>query len=179
MIYEKSQELAQLSNQDWLQHDLFSFGWFLMLAVVAACYIIWFILLDKKRAVSLLLIGSLAAIWYSSMNILIQTHLGLNEYVITLTPVKPEIFTGAVTLGPIITMLVEQYVKTWKGYALWGAVGVAFIYFVLLPVYSLAGIFKMHRGWNYFYGFLLAYAGAFVVRVVYRWIMGTQKRHAG
>jgi len=82
----------------------------------------------------------------------------------------------SVTIAPIVIMLVQQYMSSWKGYLLWNSIGMAFLDFVLLPIYSLVGIFQFHS-WNYLYHFLYMITVGFIVRVVFLWIIGIEQRH--
>jgi len=135
-------------------------------------------LLDKSKASHLLLIGSLTAVVFFIGDAVIIGFLGLVEYKISLTPVEPPILITAVTIIPIIVMLVQQYISSWKGYLLWVSIGMAFLAFVLLPLYSLAGIFQLHTNWNYFYQFLYFLIGVLILRVVFLWIIGIEQRHS-
>lgn len=147
-MYEQSRQLAQTYFQDWLSREVFSLGWFVLLGLLIIVYIVWLKLLDKKRTTELLLIGSLAAVAYIVNNMI---------------------------LGD---MLVQQYTSSWKGYALWSAIGFAFFNFAIIPILTLVGVLEFKHNWNVFYTFLFTYAFSFGVRLVFLWITGTQKRHA-
>lgn len=73
-------------------------------------------------------------------------------------------------------MMTQQYTSSWKGYMLWTAVGIAFMNFIIFPVYVAIGALEFHNGWNVFYHFLCLYTISQGVRVVFLWITGTQKR---
>lgn len=177
MLYEKSREMAQMSMQNWLSNETFSFGWFLLLTLLIVVYAVWLKLLDKNRAGELLLIGSLSAVFFH-INIMIMVDIfGLAEYMIRILPLHVPVFASSVTLAPIILMLVQQYTHGWKGYILWSGIGMALLNFVIFPIYTVAGILKFHN-WNVFYHFLVLYAVALFTRFIFLWITGTQKRHS-
>jgi len=178
MTYELARKLAQLSYQHWVSHEFLSFGWFVLIIVNVIFYIIWLKLLDKSRVNHLLLIGSLTAVVFFIGDAVLFSFLGLAEYTISITPVEPPIFSAAVTLIPVIVMLVQQYISSWKGYLLWVSIGMAFLAFVLLPIYSLVGIFQLHNNWNYFYHFLYYLIGVLISRVAFLWIIGIEQRHS-
>lgn len=177
MLYDKARELADESLKRWLSEELFSAGWFAIAGVLAAAYIVWFILLDKRRAVQLLLLGSLAAVAYTYLSMVISDHFGLVEYKVRLTPTVLPLLISSVTLTPITLMFAQQYSSSWKGYLLWSAAGIAFLCFVLFPIYTRVGILQWHRGWNYLYHFLVMNVVSIGTRLVFLWIVGTQKRH--
>ena len=177
MPYEKARELADVSYQKWVSEELFSFGWFVMLSVLLIAYIVWLIILDKNKVIYLLLIGSLSAVGFLISDIILYGFYGFVEYPIALTPFKPSLFVVNVTLAPIVIMIAEQYGRSWKGYIVRAAVGMGLLAFALLPVYSLLGIVKYHNGWNYIHHFLSLFGGAMLVRIVFLWLHGMQKRH--
>ncbi len=178
-MYEKGRELAKLSIQNWTSKEVFSFQWFLMIVVLIIVYVVWLKLIDKKRATELLLIGSLESVAkLLVVAILLDNILGLYEYKIRILPIPANVFATSVTISPIMIMLVTQYTKSWKGYLLWTAVGNAFLNFVILPIYIYLGISEIHN-WNVFYHFLVLYAVAICVRLVFLWITGIQKRNSG
>lgn len=174
-MYEKLREVVQASQQNWKSNEVFSLGWFVILGVLVITYIIWLKLLDRKRGVSLLLIGSLAAVAYALNSMLLGDILGLAEYRIRLIPTSIALFLSSITLSPIIIMLVQQYTSTWKGYFLWSGIGFAVLNFVIFPVYMALGVFVFHH-WNVFYHFLVLYFISLCVRFVYLLIVGRQER---
>ena len=176
MTYEIARKLAEQSYQHWVSYELFSFNFFLLIIVNVIFYSIWLKLLDKSRISHLLLIGALAAVGYLIGDIFLFGFFGVAEYKVSLTPVEPPFLILSVTVGPIIIMLIEQYISTWKGYLLWASICMAFLTFVILPIYSLVGIFQLHN-WNYFYHFLCILTIGLIVRVVFLWIMKIEQRH--
>lgn len=177
MTYELARKLAQLSYQNWVSHELFSFGWFVLIIVNVIFYITWLKLLDKSRLSHLLLIGSLSAVGFLIGDIILFGFLGVAEYKVAITPIQPPLFILSITIVPIIIMLVQQYTSSWRGYLLWNSIGMAFLTFVLLPIYSLIGIFQFHS-WNYFYYFLYIITSTLIVRGVFLWIIGIEQRHS-
>ena len=177
MLYEKARELTQLSYQNWVSHEVFSFGWFLIVGVLIVVYSIWLKLLDKSITTQLLLIGSLAAVANTFNNMVLSGYFGLIEYSIRLLPLQPPLFTSSNTLSPIIIMLVQQYTSSWKGYLLWSSIGFAFLNFVIFPTYIFFGIIQYHN-WNVFFNFLALLGISLGVRFIFQWITGTQKRHS-
>jgi hypothetical protein len=134
-------------------------------------------LLDKSRAKELLLIGSLTAVFCHINCSIIIENLGLVEYQIRLVPIQSGVFMSSVTLAPIIIMLVQQYTSSWKSYILWAGIGLAFLNFVIFPISMALGILKLHS-WNLFYHFLMVLVIALFTRLIFLWIVGTQKRHS-
>ncbi len=176
-MYEQERILAEQSIKDWTSNEVFTFGWFLMLAIIIVTYAVWLKLVDRKRGTVILLIGSLEAVAkLLIVAILLDNILGLYDYKIRLLPVPANVFATSVTLSPILVMLVTQYKSSWKGYLLWTAIGNAFLNFVIFPIYTAIGILEFHKGWNVFYHFFVLYAIAICVRIIFLWITGTQEK---
>ncbi|SPF41251.1 conserved membrane hypothetical protein [Candidatus Desulfosporosinus infrequens] len=176
MVYETSRLLANQSYQHWVSQELFSFGWFLTIIVLAVVYTIWLKLVDKSKLRDLLLLGSLCAVGFLITDIVFLSFFGTVEFKIRLFPFDPPIFLVSVTKAPIVYMLVQQYTSSWKGYLLWASIGAAVLAFVLLPIYSLLGILQLHN-WNYFYQFLLILTGGILARAALLWITGIEQIH--
>ncbi len=176
MLYEKTRELTQLSLQHWLDEEVFSFGWFLMVAILIVAYVVWLKLLDKRRATELLLIGSLEAVAKSINSIVLGGLLGLAHYNVKLLPINPNVFISSITLSPIIIMLADQYCHSWKGFIVRMAIGNAALNFIIFPIYDYVGILEFYN-WNVFFHFLVLLVISLIVRLAFLWIMGTQERH--
>ncbi len=174
-MYEKSRELAQLSLQQWLSKEVFSLGWFIILGLIIVFYVVWLILLDRKRASKLLLIGSLAAVGCTINYLVLGDTLGLIEYKIRLLPFYSPVFFSSITLSPIIMMLAEQYSSSWPGYMVRCAVGFTVLN-IIFYIFTLIGILAFYH-WNVFYHFLVLFGISLLVRLVFLWINGTQKRY--
>lgn len=64
MQYELSRKLAEVSYQNWISYELFSFNWFILIIVNVIFYGIWLKVLDKSKVKHFLLIGSLSAVGF-------------------------------------------------------------------------------------------------------------------
>lgn len=177
MLYERYREMAGLTTQHWITEEVFTFQWFVLVGVVITFYVVWLCLLNRSRAKDLLLIGSLAAVFFAVNSFLLIEFLGLADYHVRIVPIYPPVFATSVTVSPIIIMLVQQYTSTWKGYLLWSAIGYAFLNFVIFPVFTSIDLLELHKNWNWFYHFLALFGVAQFTRLVYLWIAGVQKRH--
>lgn len=175
MLYDAERALAQQSYEHWISSELFSVGWFVIVGVLAAFYITWWILADKKRMSQLLLIGSFAAVWYVVTDMIFCGLLGVAEYKIRLFPFITPIFIVSVTISPIVIMLIQQYTSSWKGYLLWSCLSMAVLAFILLPIYTWLGIFVLH-GVNYLLCFFILYSGVLTSRFGYMCVMWVQRR---
>ncbi len=124
-LYETSRLLASQSYQQWVSTELFSFGWFFTLGVLAIIYAIWLKLVDTNRLSQLLLMGSLSAIGFVIGELVLIELFGVTEYKIRPIPFIPPLFIVSITKAPVLFMLAQQYSTSWKIYALWAAAGSA------------------------------------------------------
>ena len=131
-------------------------------------------MVDKKRLTQLLLLGSLSAIGFVIGGFAIVQLLGVSEYKIRLLPFNPPLFDLAVTLAPIIFMMLAQYTESWKSYILWAGFGMAVLTFGILPLYSLIGIYQLHK-WYYVYQFLYMLTDGVIARALLTWFIYIEK----
>lgn len=89
MPYETSRLLAYQSYQHWLSSELFTFGWYVSVGVVLVTYAIWFKLVDKRMIKDLLLLGSLCAVAFATVDSTLVGYLGLWTFNIKLFPFNP------------------------------------------------------------------------------------------
>jgi hypothetical protein len=170
MPYETARLLAYQSYQQWITHELFSFGWFLEVAIIFIVYAIWLKSVDKSRIQSLLLAGSLSAVGFTIADMVLMGYFGVAEYKIRIFPFEPALFIVSITITPTLYMLVLQYTSSWKAYLLWTSIVSAFLAFGLLPIYSLLGILQLYH-WNYFYQFILMLTNGAIARVLLLWFI--------
>lgn len=177
MLYETSRLLASQSYQQWISQELFSFGWFVMVGVLTVVYAIWFIIVDKRRLTSLLLLGSLSAVGFGVSDLILEGFFGLWEYQIRLIPLIPSLFVTSYTVCPILYMTVAQYTTSWKSYLIWSSLGTAVIFFGLIPIYLMLGILKYHNI-NVFYGFILGMTNGIIARALVLGLQGIEQRQS-
>ena len=170
MLYETTRILAEQSYQHWITNEVFSFGWFVTMGVLATIYATWFALVDKSRLSHLLLLGSLSAVGFVIGELTLIQLLGVAEYKVRPLPFIPPLFIVSVTKAPILFMLVAQYTTSWKNYVLWAGIGAAALAFGLYPLYSSIGIFQLHN-WNYFYQFLYMFTNGIIARTLFLMII--------
>ncbi len=176
MLYETSRELAEQSYQNWVSNELFTFGWFFILATLAIVYFVWIKLVDKNRLNDLLLLGSLSSVGFFIADQVLIGDFGVIDNKIRIFPIVFPVFIVSITICPILFMLVQQYTSSWKSFSIWAGIGSAFLAFGLFPVHTLLGIIQLHR-WNYFYEFLLMFIGGMLSRAAYLWIIRIKQRH--
>ncbi|MFD0953707.1 CBO0543 family protein [Virgibacillus natechei] len=141
-MIETQQTYGQLHIQHFFETIIFTYQWWLLLVVSIGLWVIWALLVDKRRLNAILLVGllvSLMALAFDEIGIL----LALWAYDYYLVPFTSKLYPVDLAIVPVFFMLLYQYVRAWKPYLLvltlltLFAVIVAEPLFVALDIYIL------------------------------------------
>ena len=91
IIHQLRLELWNLSYTQWKTQTLFSIQWWILIALIAISYAIWWVIVDKRRLSQILLFGAFVAIQRAVMDIF-GTNMALWSYDIRETPLYPSPF---------------------------------------------------------------------------------------
>lgn len=169
-INEILHNLIAARTENWLNHDLFSWQWFLLVFVTIAAWVIFWKLADKRRLDELLLYGMI--IMAITINLdEIGTELLLWTYPIKIMPLFPRMIAVDHAAVPVIYTLVYQYFDTWKGFT-WAMLGVAASFsFIAEPMLELMDLYAVDN-WKHYYGIpiyvLMAVMSRYIVKKVYQ-----------
>lgn len=157
----------------WINDNLFSFSWWIILFLnIIFVYIGWK-LLERKRLFELLTVGGLTVI-FSTLIDIITVQYGLTAYPISLAPISPSLFTATLIILPVIYMLLYQFFSTWKSFILANVVAGAFFSFVVENLFRWLNIYQYNQ-WNSFYS-LLTYIGiAVIIKSIMNNLLKSQK----
>ena len=175
MIHQLRLELWNLTYTQWKTQTLFSIQWWSLIAIIAISYVIWWIIVDKRRLSQILLFGAFVAIQRAVMDIF-GTNVGLWSYDIRLTPLYPSPFVHDFTLTPLALMVVYQTCHSWKKFFVWSGVATAMISFVFFPILSMFGFLKLYH-WNDFYSFGMIFGLSILSRWVVLGVLNIQQNH--
>ncbi|KON89925.1 hypothetical protein AF332_25945 [Sporosarcina globispora] len=166
--YEDEQKIREtlrdVSLEHWLNEDLFSFNWWLLLAAGILPFVIWWRLVDKGRFFEILAFGLICAIFACFLDIVGVSFL-LWGYPDKLLHFIPPLVPADFVVIPISGMLIYQYFSTWKSYAA-AAVGLGIMFaYIIEPLFSFWNMFVLIH-WthtNSFIGFIIFFL---IVRLV-------------
>lgn len=153
--------LTSTRTDDWLKNQVFSTQWWALLAVNLAVCIIWWKLLDKKRAREICLYAALSCIFSIALNEYGEEFI-LWDYPIDIIPVFPPLSSINLILLPLVFSLVYQF-SPQKHFAFAALAASAAICFVAEPLMSLGGLYRL-LNWNYAFNFILFFLDAMIVR---------------
>lgn len=145
------EELLSRRINDWYD-KVFSWQWAFLVIMLIIPWIIWWKIVDKRRIAEIFSLGLLVAIISSLLN-----GNGLNlmlwSYPYTLIPISPRAYSFSFSVLPVSFMILYQYWPGWKSFALATLLFAGVTAFIVQPLLSLAGIYKLIN-WNYLYSFL-------------------------
>lgn len=136
---------------EWVQDELFSPNWWLLLFLFSLTIYLWWKKVDKTRLSEMVLYTSLIIIFVIILDEL-GDELSLWYYTVDIFPLFPPITAINISCLPLIYMLIYQYAKTWKSFIIATTVMALFFCFVFEPVFIWIGIYKLLT-WKSFYGF--------------------------
>lgn len=151
-IVEIRQKLRDAYLENWLNNNLFSFNWWVILVSIIAFSILWWKLLDKGRIFEILTYGLLVAVVAVVFDTIGDAYV-LFGYPNSLLPIFPSIATYT-SLLPFAYMLMYQTFTGWKSFCIANVILAIFLAFIIEPILVWMGIYEYHK-WNYFYSFLV------------------------
>jgi len=150
-IFELEKQLTQNRIQNWINQDLFTYQWWLLLGTLVIPWLLWWIWVDKKRLTEITLFGVITLIIASFLDSVLS-DLWLWEYNYYVIPLWPRLISADFAIIPVTYMFVYQYFRKWKEFLLaMLIVGAFFAFFGELLLVWL-GIYTLH-GWKHFYSF--------------------------
>lgn len=168
-VLEVTQQYRYTKTEYWLSENLYTLSWWILLVTSIFLFIIWIIILDKKRIFEILTYGffvGTVAIYADVFGV----WFGLWHYPITLTPMHLPIEIHRLQM-PIIYMMIYQYFKTWKTFLIAAAINAFVFAFILEPLLVLLKIYELSN-WKYIHS-LIPY---FVIAVVFKWLINKFKQ---
>ena len=173
MTHQLTLKLWNLSYNQWKTQTLFSIQWWILVALIAISYAIWWVIADKRRLSQILLFGSLVAMGRIVMD-MIGTYAVLWSYDISPTPLSPGPLGNDFTVIALALMVVYQYCHSWKKFLVWTGAVTGIISFLYFPILINFGFLKFYN-WNHFYSFVLIFGLASLSRWVLLKILNIQQ----
>ncbi|PYI56502.1 CBO0543 family protein [Paenibacillus flagellatus] len=141
-----------MSFYSWKEQDLFTWPWWFELGVVVVPWVLFFLLLDRKRSLS---------VWFFGLFVLIVTaflddlgaEAGLWSYPVKFVPYSLIAMPFDFSPVPVAQMLIYQYVRSWKPFLL-ALVGQALLFAYVGEPFSVWVKAVEYDEWNYSYSFL-------------------------
>lgn len=156
-IDKEKEKLTHLSIDHWLQHDLFSFNWWILFLATIIPYFIFWRVVDRNRFFEVFSYGMFCASLCMLLDI-IGTEMLLWSYPDKLIPIITPLIPANMVIIPISAMLVYQYFSTWKTFLI-ATLGWSILFaYIIEPLFMLRNMFVLGEHWSHtksFIGFII------------------------
>jgi hypothetical protein len=176
LFHQLQLQIWSITWNRYLTEELFSGRWWGSLIFLLALYALWVKLLDKSRALEIILFGSFVAVQAVMVDIA-GYSMGLWQHNIRLLPVVPGVFPIDFTVVPILLMLAHQYGSTWSKYLAWSAIASLVFSFIISPAFQYFDI-KAYYNWHFAYFVVLMMAVAVTSRLTIELLVKTVQIHS-
>ncbi|OIJ09368.1 hypothetical protein BKP35_17025 [Anaerobacillus arseniciselenatis] len=173
-IIHLHRELKNMLMTYWMTETVVTFNWWFLLFTTIVFFVVWLIVLDKKRIIEIASFGLLVgtAVFVLDM---IGISLVLWSYPDRLFPLITPIVEIHKFHLPIIYMIIYQYYNTWKSFLI-ALTTASFIFaFILEPVTAWLGIYEIYH-WKYIYSFPIYIFGGAVLRWIILKVKQVEKK---
>ena len=166
-------QLLEVSRQYWTSHTVFTWQWWLLIALSLLPWFIWWKFVDKKRVIELSLYGAMIAM----ISVLLDT-IGTNA-MFWGYPRQPLWFIyflwpADFSILPVGHMLVYQYFSKWKTFILAEIAFAVVASFLIEPLFSWSGMYILYS-WKYIYSTPLYVLKAIIARLVVQRLLQVQR----
>jgi hypothetical protein len=164
-INQARDNLEALVIQQWKREIVFTWEWWLLIALTIVPLVLWWRIVDKQRAHEIAFYGCMINI----MAIILDDfgiHLSWWGYPVNLLPMLPPLITADSILVPIAFMIGYQlFSSNWRTFLIANAIIGAFIAFVAEPIFVWIGYYQLIT-WKLGYSFLFYIAASSLARLV-------------
>ncbi len=150
-ILDAQSKAIILQFKHWCKFEVFSFQFWLLLAMLIIPWIIWTKLVDKKRLAEIFIYGLLVVTVVTFLDEL-GCQLNFWEYSIDIEPYFPRLIPMNFSMLPVWYMLVYQYANGWKKFILVNFFSAIFFTFVGEPIFVALKIYVLFT-WKHIYSF--------------------------
>lgn len=154
-IFEQYGKIHDEIERVWVEHMVFTWHWWLDVALAVLPWILWVIVRDRKRTHSLMYAGLFTMLIASLLCMVGVSQSGWN-YNTFLVPYFPEYLPWDLTVMPVMTMLFFQYfpkINPWLKGAAFGAIAG----YVVEPIFIWLGMYEP-SGWEHHYSLPIYFA---------------------
>ncbi|SDE98110.1 CBO0543 family protein [Sporomusa acidovorans] len=170
-IFAAQKYYHDLQYQHWLQYELFTYQWWLLLATLIVPWIFWWRIVDRSRTGIILAYGIYIMFVVTAMD---ATGLALKLWIypIKLLPIIPDSIGIDWGLLTVLDMLIYQYFPKWKTFLIVESIAAVLLAFVGEPFAEwLEAYFVLHwyHTWSFPLYIMKAVIGKWLIeKAVYR-----------
>lgn len=160
------QSVADAAGREfWLHNVVFTYQWWLLVAVTVIPIIAWWKFVDRRRFFEITTYGLLVSLVAGLLDA-IGVETDAWEYKYDLVPLLDVFIAYDISILPVSYMAIYQYCRTWTSFAL--AHGVLSLVFALVsePLLVYLDIYQLIK-WKHIY----SVPGYFLLAICIRWVM--------
>jgi hypothetical protein len=166
-------ELHNKYSEYWLNNNLFSLAWWLMLILCISLWFIWWKLVNKTKLLEIVAFGTMVGLIASVIDIIGCENV-LWGYPNDLDPLITPLTVTDFCLIPISYMFLYQYFVNWKSFVIASVLLSAFYVCVAESLAEQLGIFQLNH-WKHIYDFPMYILLALLLKWVINKIVLIQK----
>ncbi len=148
-IIRLNEQVRDLSFEHYFTYQLFSWVWWLNIAMLIVPLIVWWRTVDKTRLLEICVVGLLMCISAAILDVT-GTEYVLWDYGVKVVPRAALLLPVDYVILPVILMHVYQNYSTWGKYLIAAVVVALLKSFVAEPLAVLIGQYRLIR-WEYIY----------------------------
>ena len=162
-------ELTNARIAEWLQSEVFSLKWWILLVLFCITAVLLWKKADKSRIVELSIYTGIIVVFIIVLDELGE-ELTLWYYPVDIIPLFPPMSAVNITCMPLIYMVIYQRYGTWGKFLIATLIMSTVFCFVFEPIFVWGGTYKMLK-WKSYYGlpiyFAIAVSAKAFVNVIY------------
>lgn len=153
-----------MAIQNWRMEDFLTWRWWILVALLVLPWIIWWMVVDKRKIHQLLNFGLMTIIVTGLIDVAF-VELGMYIYPYKLVPFSPRLLPYVMGFLPVTYMLLYQYFPRWSSFT-WALFGVGGILaFIVQPLAIAIGMYRLVN-WSLIYSFMIYIS----VGIAFRWL---------
>lgn len=165
-IIKLKEIIYQMRIEDWVNNNVFTLRWWVLLFSLVVPWFVWYHLADKRRLKEMLLYIALTAGIAALLDEL-GSKLGMWVYPVKLMPMLPRLITANYSMVPIIYVLIYQYFPKWKSFIIANMILTLVFSFVLEPILVWLKLYYLIT-WKYSYSVPIY----FFTAIFLKWFVG-------
>jgi len=145
--------LRDINLKHWLDNNLFTPVWWLMLIIFIATWIIWWKFVDKTKLMEIVIYGLMVSFLATILD-LIGTEFVLWGYPNMLLPLMPPLAIVDLGVLPVVFMLIYQFFAGWKSFFIAMIITSLAFSFIGEPIAVWFDMYQINN-WRHLYSFPL------------------------
>ena len=141
-IYQTHMVFTQQRIEYWLQNNLFTWQWWLLIALLILPVFLWWKVVDKKRLLSIVTMGLMVTVTSNWMD-QVGSELGWWYYPYHVVPFSSQFIPVNYSLMPIGYMLLYQNYPRWPAFIAISAITAAVLTWLFEPLFSWFGMYHL------------------------------------